>query len=396
MFLPYQTDAPVYHLPIATVGLILVNTVMFIMLMNEPELFLEWVLPWGEFTPKRWITSNFTHGTIFHLVGNMFGLWAFGIVVEGKVGPLRMLAIVAAIGITQPMLEQIVMIGASTGGAYGFSAIVFGLMAICLIWAPENEMNCLVFLGWYVFSVELTIYNLATFMLIINFVTAIFSGLTITSEILHLIGAALGAAVGLVMLRRGWVDCENWDVFSCFKGLNRMSEEERQEYHRVHATTATSGKQQQQAAEQRALLQQKAEEEFEAATNQFRTILANGNPIAAWKLYEAARQRLPKWQLAETDMRQCIEQMHEQEFWEESVPLMVHCMRAYPANGDLLRLKLAEVLTVKSARPAQALKCLAGINLAHLTPEQQSYAQRIRVAAEQLREQDPYEVVEDW
>ncbi len=43
-------------------------------------------------------THNFLHYGLGHLAGNMLFLWAFGIVVEGKLGPIKYLLTYLAIG----------------------------------------------------------------------------------------------------------------------------------------------------------------------------------------------------------------------------------------------------------------------------------------------------------
>ncbi|MCA9174128.1 MAG: rhomboid family intramembrane serine protease [Planctomycetales bacterium] len=391
MFIPYETDAPVYHLPITTGALIATNVVMFVMTIVEPEYIKQWYLPFGELTPLRWVTSNLTHGDIFHLLGNMFGLWSFGLVVEGKVGALRMLAIVALIGLAEPAIVQVVMLGATTGGAIGFSGIVFGLMAICLIWAPENEMSCLMFLFiFYAITFDVTIYNMATILLILNFVGAVWSDRTITTEMLHLIGAVLGGGIGLAMLRQGWVECENWDIFSCIRGLNRMTEEERER------ELAKRPEHQEAEREKREERRRQREEESRHATEQVRAVLANGNAEAATKLYEAIKRRLPRWELPEPDLRRCIQTLHEQQRWEQSLPLMLACIRAYPANATVVQLKLAEVLLLKCGRPGQALRTLEQLAHTALPEALQQRTAKLVAAARQLREQNPYEVIEEW
>ena len=94
MFLiPYGTNAPIYHWPIATVGLIVINVVVFALSIASPESVEPFILAFGDgFHPVQWITSNFLHADIFHLIGNMLFLWAFGIIVEGKLGVAKMLA----------------------------------------------------------------------------------------------------------------------------------------------------------------------------------------------------------------------------------------------------------------------------------------------------------------
>src|SRR5262245_50368908 len=128
MFIPYGTDAPIYHWPFATVGLIVVNVVLFFAVpvfqpppsttitIEEPEGDLDpdmaldgdshhdeatkkilsalspsWYSRQGlslwlgqGLHPSQWLTHNFLHAGLIHLIGNMIFLWAYGIVVEGK------------------------------------------------------------------------------------------------------------------------------------------------------------------------------------------------------------------------------------------------------------------------------------------------------------------------
>lgn len=57
-------------------------------------------------------------------------------------------------------------------------AIIYGLMAICMVWAPENEMNCLFFMGFRFIAFNITLYWLAIFYLILSLVMQAFEGLT--------------------------------------------------------------------------------------------------------------------------------------------------------------------------------------------------------------------------
>ncbi len=57
-----------------------------------------------------------------HLVGNMFFLWGFGLVVEGKLGWWRFLLLYLTIGAIYSVIIQTSMLGATEGGALGASA----------------------------------------------------------------------------------------------------------------------------------------------------------------------------------------------------------------------------------------------------------------------------------
>ena len=75
-----------------------------------------------------------------HLIGNMIYLWGFGLIVEGKVGWWRFLMIYLAIGAIECAIEQTLMLGAdSKSYSQGASAVVYGLVAIGMVWAPGTR-----------------------------------------------------------------------------------------------------------------------------------------------------------------------------------------------------------------------------------------------------------------
>ncbi len=111
MIIPYSTDAPIYYFPWMTITLIVVNCVTFALtgmgMHNEG-----WLLQYGNgLHPLEWVAYSFLHFGPVHLLGNMFFLWAFGIVVEGKLGWWKFLSIYLAIGIVGGFLIQVAMLG---------------------------------------------------------------------------------------------------------------------------------------------------------------------------------------------------------------------------------------------------------------------------------------------
>ena len=87
--IPINTDAPLYHFPYATIGLIVINSICFVatgFALNE-KLLEPWLLQYGEgLNPLEWIPAAFAHAGLTHLLGDMFFLWGFGLVVERKLG----------------------------------------------------------------------------------------------------------------------------------------------------------------------------------------------------------------------------------------------------------------------------------------------------------------------
>ena len=222
IFFPYSTDAPIYHLPIATAVIILANVVIFfattfqVMLGNvEPE-NVEWlILEFNQINPLQWITGAFMHAGLMHLLGNMFFLWAFGLVVEGKIGSIAFLIVYFLITLIDGAVVQIPMFFISgESGALGASGVIFGLMMMAVIWAPENEMDCFFWIITVVGTAEVRIIALGVAFIFLQLVFLFLGGFSMSSEMLHMIGAAIGAPIGFFMLRQDMVDCEGWDVVS--------------------------------------------------------------------------------------------------------------------------------------------------------------------------------------
>ncbi|WP_010585453.1 rhomboid family intramembrane serine protease [Schlesneria paludicola] len=319
MIIPYSTDAPIYHFPWMTIVLIVVNGVTFaITAMGFQS--QGWLLTYGNgLHPLEWVAYNFLHFGPFHLVGNIFFLWAFGIVVEGKLGWWKYLLLYLGIGVLGGVLIQTAMLGyirdedlvarhgwESGGvnsdrralrpfaphqwlwsgnslfaqdevardrdfgderdddeplgnpngvgqpaqvrlpngrvlkfdeageadgkdlhfyhaGAGGASLVIYGLMAIVLMWAPRNEIYCVWIGGWVGLRatlIEFEYLYFCGFYIVIQVLTAVFSasGFEVTGAVGHALGALIGFGVGALFVKQKWVDCEGWDLFSILQG----------------------------------------------------------------------------------------------------------------------------------------------------------------------------------
>ena len=220
---PYNTDAPIYHPPIATGGIIIVNVVVFFattlqaMLGNIEWESIEWLsLQFNQINPVQWITAAFMHGDPMHLIGNMIFLWSFGLVVEGKIGAARFLAVYFLIAIVHMSMLQIPMYFLSpVGGAVGASAVIYGLLVIAVIWAPENEMDCFYWIGfiwWGTFEIRLI--SLGGIYIGLQILGLWLTGFQMSSAMGHMSGVIAGIPIAFFMLRQDMVDCEGWDLVS--------------------------------------------------------------------------------------------------------------------------------------------------------------------------------------
>src|SRR5262249_38514643 len=235
--IPTGTDAPIYHWPYATVGLIVLNVALLFIVpprSSAPELddngdvidgsqqitnFERYSLAIGDgqWHPIQWVTHNFLHYGLLHLAGNMLFLWSFGIVVEGKLGAVKFLMTYLSIGTLHGALVQGLLIRSGLDvHAAGASAVIYGLLAICMIWAPRNELNCTVILivgfrvlvyQWDFYYTTVALLYIGTELLGLVFWGAV-EGRVMVSEMGHLSGAFWGAVMAVVLLRLRVVDCE--------------------------------------------------------------------------------------------------------------------------------------------------------------------------------------------
>ena len=150
--IPFRTDAPIYNITIGTLMLIVANMICFA--VHGPiDDGHAWVLEFGvPPNPLEWLSSMFAHLGVAHLVGNMYFLGCFGLIVEGKLGLRRFLVLYLSIGLLSAALTQLLMWPMSGGGAVGASCAIMGLMAVCLVWAPQNEFTVFMILPTFFFA----------------------------------------------------------------------------------------------------------------------------------------------------------------------------------------------------------------------------------------------------
>lgn len=475
--IPYNTDAPLYHPPIATVALIALNTLLFFAVpssMTEldrtlPDVAGEWqqeaefgepVEPaqdaWGEgdfkivdappdpaadngnleeppmeatdsssetssqltlslqygagLKPWQWLSNFFMHQDFFHLLFNMIALWAFGLVVEGKVGALVFLALYLGIGVMQSGLEQTLMLLADAGGSLGASAAIFGILGIAIVWAPKNDFDVLWSFGFHAGSIEVPILMYGFLQLALESVSVVLGRYQMTSGVLHLMGMALGMGVGLVWLRRRWVDCEGWDLITVLQGkeasiepdheldaqsreLVRMSAKGRParqtsgrapdnpeasaagvkpqslttNYRRKPPATAVSTKQNAHAAAQ--------------TIEDVEQLIGSGNIAVALKLLAKLKvgDRVPL--ISQTAHHNLVKGMLAGKHFSAAIPYMREYIERFTEHRSSMQLNLAKLL-LHLQRPRAAIEVLRGMSQNSMDGRQQSSWQELAAHAQ--------------
>jgi membrane associated rhomboid family serine protease len=92
------------------------------------------------------ITHLFLHGGLWHLLGNMLGLWVYGRRVEDMCGPIRFLLFYLTCGVFASVISTLAQ-AQSDIPTIGASGALFGVMGAYLILFPRGRIRTLVILG---------------------------------------------------------------------------------------------------------------------------------------------------------------------------------------------------------------------------------------------------------
>jgi membrane associated rhomboid family serine protease len=319
-------------------------------LFTEKPFINSWVLEFGTFNPLTWITSAFTHLDWLHLGFNMAFLWIFGLVVEAHLGWKRFLGVYFLLAAAEGAIVQIMMAGADYGGAAGASGAIFGLMAISALWAPRNRVT---FFWWFIVIIQwgatATVWAFCAGYIAIQVVGVFLLDFGMSSEMLHVIGAGVGAAIGVIMLTKNWVQTGGWDYFSMRKqGPPRM------EFHES--------------------LQQAEDFRSEGTQDNYmriREAIGQGDVEMADDLYTRSRRAQPRWRLPRQDHRRLIDTLLRHGRLERAVDHMDEFLKFFPGGSEGLRLSAAGLL-MEMNRPVDAIRHLDLLHDAQLTPEQRT------------------------
>lgn len=165
--IPYSADDvddPTRALPIVTVGLIVVNFLVFFVELAQGDSLDKFINAYSlvpcEYTNQCavyagtpspfWLTlfsSMFLHAGWDHILGNMLFLFVFGIHVERSMGAVRYLLFYLICGMGANALEILTSLGSNVPGL-GASGAISGVLAGYLLMYPSSHIKTLIPLGF--------------------------------------------------------------------------------------------------------------------------------------------------------------------------------------------------------------------------------------------------------
>jgi len=383
MLIPCTTNASLRHFPWVTIRLIAVNTLVFFATgIGDAPALIRYGVEYGTGAhPLQWITSLFIHVNLGHLVENMLFLWIFGMIVEGHLGWRRFLAVYFGLGISLAAIEQTMLFWFDHGRAFGASSVIFSLAGMCLVWAPETEIECHWLTGSYWFrsmhwvEIQITVLWMAIIYTGLNAYAAWRLGFRPNFATAHLASAAIGFGAGVVALKRRWVDCDGWDLFSTLSGSYLKRNAARRVTSLGSDSLNSSSAEAASSANAAAFVEQQKSGEQQAMPRKGGSALSD---------YENAITTSPAGQLAESELIHHTDRLCTDGFQNEAVPLLEEYLSRFEKRADVVRLKLAEILIKSQQRPQYGLRVLAAFPNEPLKPRYEKLRQALSHKAQAM------------
>lgn len=229
--IPFKAKAPVTHFPIATVSIIAINFVIWILCLVyniASDAYIQREFAFSFSQPIYTVfTALFMHVDIFHLAGNMLMLWVFGAAVEDRFGVGKYIAVYLAAGVIAALLQGVMT--ASAGRGLGASGCIFGIMAaywFMYAWSPICIWFFTIFRG--AFILEVAAFWVILFYFLMEVWDVLIGGQDGVAHFAH-IGGALGGILMCLIYKpkrdagfvseikafnHGTNDYHLWDIYS--------------------------------------------------------------------------------------------------------------------------------------------------------------------------------------
>jgi membrane associated rhomboid family serine protease len=174
--IPLRDTQPSHSTPFVTVGIIVVNVLLFLYQVSLDPYSLNWFISHYSVIPDRLqyvdlVTSMFLHGGWMHLIGNMWFLWIYGDNVEDILGHGKFILFYLLCGIAAAYLH-VITAPYSRVPTLGASGAIAGVMGAYMVKFPHSRIITLIPIFVFFTTVEIP----AILMLLYWFGIQIFSG----------------------------------------------------------------------------------------------------------------------------------------------------------------------------------------------------------------------------
>lgn len=211
---PYKDDNPTQTFPFITIGIIIINILVYIWELMSPVgqqsiVYKYGAIPSGLISLEKTqplhpaltiFSSMFLHGGLLHVGGNMLYLWIFGDNIEDRLGHFRFLLFYLICGIVAAYSHAITA-PSSTVPMIGASGAVAGVLGAYILLFPHARVHTLIFLGFFVDVVKIPALIVIGFWAIIQVVNGILSRGLIAQEGIAWFAHIGGFLAGLLTIK---------------------------------------------------------------------------------------------------------------------------------------------------------------------------------------------------
>jgi len=220
--IPIRDNVPSSTYPIVTVGLIAINSVVFLYELSLGSRLSDFLSTFG-LVPTRYFhlvelekayitrflpffTSMFLHGGWLHIIGNMWYLWIFGDNVEDRMGHIKYLIFYILCGLAAGFVH--LFTNPSSGlPTVGASGAIAGVMGAYLVLYPKARVWTLIPIFFFIRFIEVPAFIILGFWIFIQFISGTSALMSSPSQggvawWAHIGGFAAGAVLVFVFRKR--------------------------------------------------------------------------------------------------------------------------------------------------------------------------------------------------
>jgi len=243
--LPYASEAPLRRPPVAALTIVLLCFLCFPLGYTEwgaLHLF-EWsgdptipvprpeglpaeieMPPAGRFAWHQLLTSQFMHGGVEHLIGNMMMLLVVGPKVNDLLGHRKFLLAYLLLGVIAGLPPLFFNMGSHPQAGLGASGSIMGIAGLYLVFSPQPRIRMVWWLRFFVFSpLFCWLFRVRGIWLVLILyaldLIAIFSGSSDrVAHDVHFTGFTVGALSAAMLVALRWVKCGGLDLLTWLFG----------------------------------------------------------------------------------------------------------------------------------------------------------------------------------
>ena len=271
------------------------------------------------------------------------------------------------IGITESAIGQVLMLN-SGGQALGASAAIYGLIAIAVIWAPENNLEfqyiIVFFFIPFVGTFEVSLLLVGFFYIAGDFFWMVMSQFQMSSYFAHFTGAMVGAGIGVAMIKWRRVDCEGFDLISMMNG----------KFGEKPPPTV------EQAREEK-IRQQELKFALNLEVTKLENYIQDGHYEMAFLKLHQIRKKNRKYQPSAQDLWTLINGLIQNKKFSKGINLMEDYIHWNPHHKNMVLLNMSKVYCQLLDQPRMAIKTLDRLERKEMDAKQKSLAHKIKQLA---------------